>query len=161
LNLFEFETLFEFGFENPIEKDMDKELENPEKKKRIKQPSRPKSAQPGRAPVHPRRLTGGPRLSAAVPLSRSRSLSRSLPAGANLSVPVFFTRALPLSLCLAGSDHQSLSRCPVRPFLLSLRHEPALSVPPPPRSPWTGACALTHVARFLGHDARPRAQLPS
>jgi hypothetical protein len=30
-------NLFEFGFENPIEK----ELENPEKKKRRKQPSRP------------------------------------------------------------------------------------------------------------------------
>jgi hypothetical protein len=36
LNLFEVETYFEFGFENPIEKRMEKELENPEKKKRIK-----------------------------------------------------------------------------------------------------------------------------
>jgi hypothetical protein len=25
----------------------------------------------------------------------------------------------------------------------------------------TGACALAHVAGFLDHDARPRAQLPS
>jgi hypothetical protein len=77
---------------------MEKELENPEKKKRIKQPSRPKSVQPGRAPACPRCLIGGPRLSAADPLSRARSLSRALPAGANLSAPVFFTRALPLSL---------------------------------------------------------------
>jgi hypothetical protein len=38
-----FEVL-QFGFENSIEKEMEKELENPEKKKRIKQPSRPKSA---------------------------------------------------------------------------------------------------------------------
>jgi hypothetical protein len=30
-----------FGFENPIEKEIEKELENPEKKKRRKQPSRP------------------------------------------------------------------------------------------------------------------------
>jgi hypothetical protein len=45
-------------------------------------------------------------------------------------------------------------------FSLSQRHGPALSVPPSPLSSWTGECALTHVAGFLGHDARPRAQLP-
>jgi hypothetical protein len=33
LHMFEFETLFEFGFENPIEKEMEKELENTEKRK--------------------------------------------------------------------------------------------------------------------------------
>jgi hypothetical protein len=46
------------------------------------------------------------------------SLPRSLPSGADLSVPVFLPRAL--SLCLAGPDRQSPSRCPARPFPLSL-----------------------------------------
>jgi hypothetical protein len=137
---------------------MEKELENPEKKKKRKQPSRP--TKPSQA-ARPRLLTGGPRLSAAVPLSRAPSLSRPLPSGANLSAPVSFARLLPLSLCLAGPDRQSSSRCPTRPFLLSLRRGPTLSVLPPPRSPWTSACALAHVAGFLGHDARPRTQLPS
>jgi hypothetical protein len=45
------------------------------------------------------------------------------------------------------------------PFV-SLRRGPALSVPPSPLSLWTGECALAHIAGFLGHDARPRAQLP-
>jgi hypothetical protein len=36
-----------------------------------------------------------------------------------------------------------------------------LSVLPSARPLWTGACALTHVVGFLGHDARLRAQLPS
>jgi hypothetical protein len=34
-------NLFEFRFENSIEKEIEKALENPEKKKRRKQPSRP------------------------------------------------------------------------------------------------------------------------
>jgi hypothetical protein len=71
------------------------------------------------------------------------------PSGANLSAPVSFA----LSLCLAGSVRQSPSRCPARPFLLSLRHGPSLSVSPPPHSLWIGACALRHVAGFLSHDA--------
>jgi hypothetical protein len=67
-------------------------------------------------------------------------------------VPVFFpTRSL--SLCLAGPVRQSPYRCPAHPFLLSLRRGPYLSVPPPSRPPWTGACALAHVVGFLGHDA--------
>ncbi|PWZ34057.1 hypothetical protein Zm00014a_015337, partial [Zea mays] len=66
-----------------------------------------------------------------------------------------------LSLCLAGPVRQSPSRCPARLFLLSLHRGPYLSVPPPPRSLWPGACALAHVARFLGHDAHPCTQLPS
>jgi hypothetical protein len=161
---------------------MEKELENSKKKKRRKQPKPAQSAQPGRAPARPHRLTGGPRLSAAVvpracPPSLARcpvgpacqrqfSLTRALPASlaAQWGQPVgasFLPRTLPLSLCLAGPVRQSSSRCPARPFLLSLRRGPYLSVPPPPRSPWTGACTLAHVAGFLGHDARPCAQLPS
>jgi hypothetical protein len=141
---------------------MEKELENPEKNEKIKQPSQPKSAQPGRAPAPSNRRT--PLVSGSSP-SRAPSLPRSLPSGVDLSAPVFLPtpppHALSLSLCLAGLDRQSPSHCPVHPFLLSLCRGPALSVPSPPRSPWTGACALAYVAGFLDHNARPRAQLPS
>ena len=53
---------------------MEKELENPEKKEKRKQPSGP--TKPSQA-VRPRRLTGGFHLSTAVSL-RLRSLSLSL-----------------------------------------------------------------------------------
>jgi hypothetical protein len=83
------------------------------------QPSRPNSAQPGRAPARPRRLTGGIHLSAA-PLSPACSppLSRSLPTGGDLSAPVS-SPARFSSLCLAGLVRQLLSHCPTRPFSLS------------------------------------------
>jgi hypothetical protein len=136
---------------------MEKELENSEKKKRRKQPKPAQQAQPGRAPAPPDRRT--PPVSGNSP-SRVPSLTRSLPSGASRSAPVFFP-ARSLSLCLTGPIRQLLSCCPTRPFLLSLRRGPYLSVPPPPRSPWTGSCALAHVTGFLGHDARPRAHLPS
>jgi hypothetical protein len=135
---------------------MEKELENSEKKKRRKQPSRPNLAQPGRAPAPPDRRT--PHVSGSS-LSRAPSLPRSLPSGASLSALVFFP-ARSLSLCLAGPVRQSSSRCPARPFLLSRRRGPYLSVLPPPRSPWTGTCALAHITGVLGHDAHPRAQCP-
>jgi hypothetical protein len=155
LNLFEFETYFEFGFENPIEKEIEKEFENPEKKKKGKQPSRP--TKPSQA-ARTRRLTGGPCLSATVlPRARPPSLARC-PVGP-ICRHQFPSPAL--SLSLTGPDRQSPSRCPARPFLLSLHCGPAMSVLPSPRSPWTSACALAHVVGFLGHDARPRAQLPS
>jgi hypothetical protein len=60
---------------------------------------------------------------------------------------------LPLSLCLAGPDCQSSSRCPEHHSFLPLRRGPTLSDPPSSRPPWTSACALAHVAGFLGHDA--------
>jgi hypothetical protein len=46
------------------------------------------------------------------------SFSHSLPLGADLSAPISFARALPLSLslCLADPDHQLSSRCPARPL---------------------------------------------
>jgi hypothetical protein len=55
---------------------MEKQIEIPGKMKKPKQPSRPSSAQPGRVPACPRRLTGGFHLSAAVPFP-VRSLSES------------------------------------------------------------------------------------
>jgi hypothetical protein len=97
-------------------------------------PARPSQA------ARPRRLTGGPRLSAAVPLSRARSLSRSLPAGANLSAPVFFTRALPLSL----------SRGPGSPVAESLPHAPLSSL----SAQW--ACPISSAPSALAVDRRVR-----
>jgi hypothetical protein len=58
-------------------------------------------------------------LSAAV-LPRAPSLSRSLPSGANLSAPVFFTRALPLSLFVSRARFTSRRAvAPHVPFSLS------------------------------------------
>jgi hypothetical protein len=53
-------------------------------------------------------------------LSGSLSLSRSLPAGANLSAPVVSPSVPLFLLYLAGPRCQALSHCPVRPFSLSL-----------------------------------------
>jgi hypothetical protein len=89
---------------------MEKELENPEKKEKRKQPSRP--TKPSLA-TRPRRQTGRPRLSAAVPPSRALSLSLALcPLGPIRRCQFSFARALSFSLCLADQDCQSLSRCP-------------------------------------------------
>jgi hypothetical protein len=105
---------------------MEKELENPEKKEKRKQPSGP--TKPSQA-VRPRGLTGGPRLSAAVlPFARALSLARC-PVGP-ICQRKFPSLARSLSLCLAGLDRQSPSRCPACPFFLSLRRGLALSVPP-------------------------------
>jgi hypothetical protein len=115
-------------------------------------PNQPTRPSPPRAPVTPDRWT--PPVGASLP----RVLTLSLSAHWGRSVGASFpspTRSL--SLCLTGPYCQSSCRCPTRPFLLSLRRGPALSVSPSPRSPWTDACALAHVVGFLGHDARPRA----
>jgi hypothetical protein len=64
-----------------------------------------------------RRLTGGPRLSAALsPRPRPTSLARC-PVGPICRCK-FSSPARSLSLCLVGPDRQSPSRCPVRPFSL-------------------------------------------
>jgi hypothetical protein len=52
-------------------------------------------------------LTGGPRLSAVDPLTRARSLSRSLPSGADLSASVFLNRALSLYLSVSRARFAS------------------------------------------------------
>jgi hypothetical protein len=94
--------------------------------------------------------------------SRAPSLSRSLLSGADLSAPVYFARSLSLSLSLfRGPGSPVPNRCPCAPPFLSLRRGPSLSDPPSPCPPWTGACALAHVTRFLGHDARPAPFLES
>jgi hypothetical protein len=100
---------------------MKKKLENLEKKKRRKQPSRPNSAQPGHAPAPPDRRT--PPVSGSSP-SRVPSLPRSLPSGAGLSAPVFFpARSLSPSVswarfasCQAVAPHAPFSSlCAVDP----------------------------------------------
>jgi hypothetical protein len=92
-----------------------------------------------------------------------RALPLSLVAQWGRPVSDNFLRPFALSLSLSlsrGPSSPVPSRCPRASPFLSLRHGPALSVPPSPLSPWTGECALAHVAGFLGHDARPRTQLP-
>jgi hypothetical protein len=130
-------------------KEIEKELENPEKKKRRKQPSWPSSAQPGRAPAPPDRRV--------LPRACPPSLARC-PVGPTCRRQ-FPSPAHSLSLPRGPGSPVVEPLLRVSPFL-SLHRGPALSVPPSSRSPWTGACTLTHVTRFLGHDARPRAQLP-
>jgi hypothetical protein len=92
---------------------MEKELENPEKNEKIKQPSQPKSAQPGRAPAPSNRRT--PLVSGSSP-SRAPSLPRSLPSGVDLSAPVFLPTPPPtLSLSLSVSRAWIASRRAIAP----------------------------------------------
>jgi hypothetical protein len=95
---------------------MEKELENPEKRKRRKHPSRP--TKPSQA-TRPRHLTGGPRLSVAVlPRARPPSLARC-PVGpicrCKFPSPA---RSLSLSVSRARStSHRAVAPCV--PFSLS------------------------------------------
>jgi hypothetical protein len=95
------------------------------------QPSRPNSAQPGHAPARSRRLTGGPRLSAAT-LSPARSPSLAhCPVGPTCRRQLLRPRVSLLSLCLVGPVRQALSCCPARPLFLSAMWAcPVRSAPP-------------------------------
>jgi hypothetical protein len=72
--------------------------------------------------------------------SRAPSLSRSLPSGADLSVPVSFTRVLPLSL----------SRGPGSPTVEPLPRAPLSSL----SAPW--ACPVSSAPSALAVDRRVR-----
>jgi hypothetical protein len=107
---------FEFGFKNPIEKEIEKKLENPEKKKRRKQPSRPNSAQPDHVLARVPPLTAGPRLSAAVPaLARPPSLAH-YPVDPTCRHQLLRPLVLPLSLYFAGPLRQCRAVAPARPL---------------------------------------------
>jgi hypothetical protein len=108
----------------PIEKEMKKELENSEKKKgesSPKQPSRPSQA------ARPRRLTGGPRLSAAVlPHACPPSLARC-PVGPACwrqfsararSLSLFISRAWSASRRVVAPHAPFFSLCAVDPTCL-------------------------------------------
>jgi hypothetical protein len=58
-------------------------------------------------------------------------------------------------------DCQSSNRCPHALVLSPCAVDQPCQFRPLRAWPWTGACALAHVVGFLGHDARPRAQLSS
>jgi hypothetical protein len=94
---------------------MEKELENPEKREIGKQPSRP--TKPSQA-ARPCRLTGGPRLSAAVFLSHALSLS--LAAQWGQPVGASFLRLFALSFSVSRARFASAESLPPRvPFTLS------------------------------------------
>jgi hypothetical protein len=65
--------------------------------------------------VRPRRLTGGPRLSAAVP-ARARPPLARCPVGPTYRHQLLRPLALPLPLCFAGPVHQCQAIAPVRPL---------------------------------------------
>jgi hypothetical protein len=87
----------------------------------------------------------------------SLSLSRSLPSGADLSVPVS-SLARPSSLCLAGLVRQLPSRCPARPlfFLCAVGLPCQLRPPRPRRGP-----ASAHSRTSQGFSATTSAHAPS
>jgi hypothetical protein len=98
------------------------------REKKENQPSSP--ARPSQA-AHPRSLTGGPRLSVAA-FSPALSLSRPMPAGADLSAPVASPVRVPLLSLSRGLVLPGDEPLPTRPFSLSLRRGPSLTVPPSP-----------------------------
>jgi hypothetical protein len=91
---------------------MEKELENPGKKKR---PFRPKLAHQAQSLARLPPLTSGPRLS--VPVSRACPLSLAhCPVGPICRCQLLHPLSPSLSLYLAGPLCQSLSCCPARPL---------------------------------------------
>jgi hypothetical protein len=99
---------------------MEKQLENPGKKEKPKQPKPVHQAQqraPAPALLPP--LTGGPRLSAPGLPRTLLSLLLAAQWGQDVGAG-FFDRAPLFPLCLAGPVRQSPSRCSVRSPSLSL-----------------------------------------
>jgi hypothetical protein len=111
--------------------------------KRPKQPSRPSSAQPGRAPVPPDRwappVSGGS-------LPHTLSLSLSLPNGVGLSALVAFTHA-PLS---------PLPRWPVSSVCRTVTPARPLSL----AAPWDRHVSSAFTAPAVDQHARTRARMP-
>jgi hypothetical protein len=134
---------------NPIEKEMEKKLENSEEKKRRKQPKPAQSAQPGH---RPRRLTRGPRLSAA-------NLRRAHPPY--------------LARCPVGPDYRRQFSSPRAPSLSVSRARSASRRAVAPHAPFSSLCVvglpvssapsalfvdrrvLTHARRRISRPRRP------
>jgi hypothetical protein len=142
---------------------MEKQLENPRKKKKAKQPKPAHPAQRGHAPAPPDRWA--PPISGGF-LPHALTLSLSLPSRARLSVPVPFAHSPLFPLCFAGPLYQTSSRCPMRSLPPSLRRGPPLSVLPSPRltvdqraysrtSPESSATSPAHAPPLFEHRARP------
>jgi hypothetical protein len=114
--------------------------------------------QPGRTPAPPDRWT--PPISGS-PLSNALSLSLAhCSVGPTCRRRFLHPCASPLSLPRGPGSPVAEPLPRVSPFL-PMRRGPSLLVLPSPRPPWTGECAPVHFTGFLGHDAHPRAQLPS
>jgi hypothetical protein len=127
---------------------MEKQIEIPGKRKRPKQPSRPNSAQPGRAPAPLDRWV--------PPISDD-----SLPCALSLPLSAQWGRAvgasclrsrIPLPLCLMGPPRQRIEPLPPCDRPLSLRRGTTLLAPSSPRPRWTNTRALAHACQ----DLRPR-----
>jgi hypothetical protein len=136
---------------------MEKQFENPEKKKKAKQPSRPSSAQPGRAPARPPSDRWEPTVSGGF------CPARFPPPSLCLVRPTCWHQLLPpralFPLRLAGPFCQTPSRCPTRPFSLSLC---AVGLPcqlRPPRARRGPASA--HSRTSLGSSATSLCPRPS
>jgi hypothetical protein len=138
-----FEVLhkFEFGFEKPYRKRNGKGIRKLREKEKEKAAQ---SAQPGRAPARPHRLTGGSRLSAAVlPRARPPSLSRC-PVGPTCRRQFLHPRA----------PFLSLSRRPGLPVVEPLPRTP-LS---PLSAPWTLPVSSAPSALAVDRRVRTRAR---
>jgi hypothetical protein len=137
---------------------MEKQLENPGKKKKPKQPKTAHPAQWGRAPTPPDRWA--PPVSGGF-LPRVLTLSLSLPSRARLSVPVAFALAPLFPLRLAGSLRQTSICCPHAPLSLSLSRcavgPPVSSAFPAPRR----GPARAHSRTSLESSATSPAHAPS